>query len=638
VGSELKSLQEFFNKRLFRIPDYQRGYAWEKPQLEDFWQDLNRVPDGRNHYTGQITLEPVPKELWQKWDEDVWLIEDSNYKPFYIVDGQQRLTTAVILLKCLIDKVPDEQTLAHMQKTELIGSYLFRQAGVSKAYLFGYEKDNPSYEFLKTQILGQPSNSFQGTETVYTGNLRQARDFFKKHMENLELSEVEALFRRLSQRFVVNEYELDADLDVFVAFETMNNRGKPLSKLELLKNRLIYLSTLTPDEGDQQKCLRRNINDAWKTIYEYLGKEKGSSLNDDDFLWAHWVMYFAYARNEADQYATFLFDQHFTPSQITEKKLTAIDIQAFVDSIQNSVKAWHAIHFPQWASNIPDGVQRGIERCGRSGMGAFAPVFMAALQAKASPETLIAFIEAAERFVFLVGRLCQRRSNTGDSEFYRLASQLHRKEYSVPQSTTLVRKRTEQHFSLEKAKLEMDELFDEVEGFYSWAGRYYFLFEYEQYLKSKAGMQTAKIDWSEFITSKKDQVTIEHIYPRSPVMGEWPTFEARSERERHFLRHSLGNLLALSQSRNSRFSNRAFAYKRQDADGVRGYYNGSYSEIAVAQNAEWTPESVLNRGIEMLKFLEERWNINLGSRADKVRLLRLDFLEPSPVAAIHARV
>ena len=50
--------------------------------MEDFWQDLNRIPEGRNHYTGQITLEAVPKESWQKWDEDMWLITGSNYKPF----------------------------------------------------------------------------------------------------------------------------------------------------------------------------------------------------------------------------------------------------------------------------------------------------------------------------------------------------------------------------------------------------------------------------------------------------------------------------------------------------------------------------------------------------------------------------
>src|SRR5207248_10003635 len=125
------------------------------------------------------------------------------------------------LIECLHDKVPEDQTLAFIGKAELTGTFLLRQAGVSRAYLFGYEKDNPSYEYLKTQILGQPSNAFQGTETVYTANLRAAYDFFKTRIENFELAQVDELFKRLTQRFVFNEYELDADLDVFVAFETM---------------------------------------------------------------------------------------------------------------------------------------------------------------------------------------------------------------------------------------------------------------------------------------------------------------------------------------------------------------------------------------------------------------------------------
>src|SRR5207248_8787629 len=104
MPSELKPLQEFFNKRIFRIPDYQRGYAWGEKELRDFWQDLDRIPEGRNHYTGQLTLESVAKEAWQRWDEDLWLITGANFKPYYVVDGQQRLTTAIILIKCLLDK------------------------------------------------------------------------------------------------------------------------------------------------------------------------------------------------------------------------------------------------------------------------------------------------------------------------------------------------------------------------------------------------------------------------------------------------------------------------------------------------------------------------------------------------------
>lgn len=56
--------------------------------------------------------------------------------------------------------------------------------------------------------------------------------------------DLESIYTKITQHFLFNLYVISSDIDVFVTFETMNNRGKPLSHLELLKNRLIYLSTL----------------------------------------------------------------------------------------------------------------------------------------------------------------------------------------------------------------------------------------------------------------------------------------------------------------------------------------------------------------------------------------------------------
>jgi hypothetical protein len=629
MSSQLKSLQELFNKRLFRIPDYQRGYSWELSQIEAFWQDLNRISDSQQHYAGQLTIEPVKQGAWEKWDEDPWLIKASSYKPFYVVDGQQRLTTAVILIKCLLDSVEDDAFLAMTPKAELVGSYLFRDAGICRTYLFGYETDNPSYEYLKTQVLGQSSNAFRGTQTVYTANLTFARNFFTKQIASWTLDQIDDLLKRLTQRLVFNEFELDTDLDVFVAFETMNNRGKPLSKLELLKNRLIYLSTLARVDVDQQNSLRRDINNAWKTIYEYLGREAGTPLGDDDFLRAHWIIAFKYARDEADQFSTFLLETHFTASRILDGTLNVADIKKYVDSIQRAAQAWHSIHFPSRTADLPEDLRRGFERLGRLGRGAFAPLLIAALLKNISTPEMITFTGAAERFVFLVSRLTQRRSSTGDNDFYRLAGQLYQGEISIEMATAAISDRTNRFFSLQLAQVEMHDLFKQYDGFYSWSGCRYFLFEFEQSLREKAKMVTEKIDWINFNLAKKDYVTIEHIFPQSPIAGEWPTFEGQWAAHGHALQHSLGNLLPLSQGRNSKLSNRSFAKKKQNSETVNGYFNGSYSEIAVAQLPDWTPFFVLDRGLSMLDFLELRWQINLGSREEKIRLLNLQFLEPS---------
>jgi uncharacterized protein with ParB-like and HNH nuclease domain len=628
MPSELQYLDTFFNSRVFRIPDYQRGYAWGARQLEDFWHDLNRLRDNRNHYTGQLTVEKVPEAQWKKWEEENWLIEGKGFRPYYVVDGQQRLTTAIILIKCLLSRVGDGQQLAFTERSDLAKKYLFQTAGsVSRAYLFGYEKDNPSYEYLKTQILGEASNHYQGVETTYTANLAFARNYFLNKVKELPHEDLERLFKGITQRFVFSIYELEGELDEFVVFETMNNRGKPLSRLELLKNRLIYLSTLFPvsSEGADATTLRHNVNEAWKTVYEYLGKVQDDPLDDDDFLRAHWIMYFSYARDRSEQFSSFLLDEHFTADRVLSSALKISDIQKYVNSIQASVRKWHSIYFPHLANDLSGSVRRALERLDRLGRGAFEPLMMAVLQKGTTETHLLKFLSLAERFVFLVGRVCQRRSDAGDSEFYRLASQLYRDDQTLPDVEAAISDRTSDFFRVDKAIVGMRELFDRYEGFYSWSGLKYFLFEYEQQLRGEAGMEITRLNWSEFVQSKKDHVTVEHIYPQTAKSADWPAFSDLAKKQREAVLNSLGNLLPLSSSRNAKFSNRPFEIKKQDANGVQGYYNGSYSEIQVAQHQDWTPEMIKARGLKMLGFLEKHWNISLGSPEEKLQFLDIGY-------------
>ena len=49
-------LDDLFRKRLFRVPDYQRGYSWEEQHVEEFLEDLELLGPQRYHYTGTVVL------------------------------------------------------------------------------------------------------------------------------------------------------------------------------------------------------------------------------------------------------------------------------------------------------------------------------------------------------------------------------------------------------------------------------------------------------------------------------------------------------------------------------------------------------------------------------------------------------
>jgi uncharacterized protein with ParB-like and HNH nuclease domain len=701
--SELKSLKSIFKDRIFRIPDYQRGYAWTSRQLLDFWDDLVNLPTDRFHYTGLLSLKKVGKTVWDSWNDERWLIEGRGYEPFHIVDGQQRLTTFVIFIRCIsellrrvpenLDKSDDEIYLGSFSLKNIKDEYLVVEKPpqfLIRTYKFGYETDNPSFRFLRHRILNEPdSGSIQ--ETFYTLNLENAKRFFQdnlsKHLEDSGLAEVELLFKKATQNLMFNLYEIGDDFDVFVAFETMNNRGKKLSNLELLKNRLIYLTTLYDEEelkADDRQSLRLKINDAWKEVYYQLGRNKLNPLNDDDFLLAHWIMYFQYTRQKGDDYIRFLLDERFTPQNVFAKteatlesieefhevredelesdepqensesedriirrsKLSPEEIKDYVNSLKSSVIHWYNSHNPVNNPDLTADESLWIDRLNRVGIGYFRPlVTVSFLAPNVDSAQRAKLFENIERFIFINFRMGRALANYGSSEFYRACRQMLRGEISIDDVIELLDARSDFSFYNSEDGTD-DELYFDYSffqkhlqrkfqngggGFYAWNGLRYFLYEYEMEKVRKRGSQ--KIDWKLFVKSEKDKVSIEHIYPQTPIAPCWKdSFKDVKKRNLEFLKGTLGNLLPLSQSINSSLQNDCFDEKKaakynDRGEKVRqGYQDGSHSEIEVSACSDWTPNSILERGLNLLTFMENRWCLKFQGTESKRDLLFLNFI------------
>ena len=432
----------------------------------------------------------------------------------------------------------------------------------------------------------------------------------------------EAIFDKAINRLKFNYYEIDDSLDVYVTFETMNNRGKDLSHLELLKNRLIYLSTLLHEDDETKGRLRTDINETWKTIYEYLGKNKDNPLDDDDFLFNHWIMYFTYDRSQSDVYAEFLLKKKFTAKNVLSGNISIKDIKNYIDSLSKCVKQWFYIFNIQY-SNHSDRIKEHIQKLERVGWGAFPPMIMAVFTKETNEDLIWNFLDACERFNFLVFAVSHRSSNTQNSNLYRKTREYYMGQLDIETITADIDFLTDGEddenyygwFDLERFKNHIKELFskNDREGFYSWSGLRYFLYEYELYLQDNANM---KVSWEDFNKRKKED-TIEHIYPQSPNDIYWKNrFGHLKPSEKRQYLNSLGNLLLLNRSKNSKLQNYDFDKKKclLNKDGKEiGYYNGSYSEIEVSKHKEWTPDEIKKRGLLMLQFMEERWKFSFDN-------------------------
>jgi len=87
----------------------------------------------------------------------------------------------LILLQAILETVQPDSRINYTSIEDIRKKLIFetKDEGVSRSYLFGYEKDNPSYEYLKTKIFNEISEeNYISHETVYTANLENAKKYF----------------------------------------------------------------------------------------------------------------------------------------------------------------------------------------------------------------------------------------------------------------------------------------------------------------------------------------------------------------------------------------------------------------------------------------------------------------------------
>ena len=568
---EPKSLDSLFKEKIFRIPDYQRGYAWQPKQLKDFWEDLVNLSGDRSHYTGVLTLTEIGSQEIKKSYNEYWLVDEHSYKMYHVVDGQQRLTTFIIFVQAFIDffkqidenvgKADKEIYITDTLNVEsVIERYLFKIKPTGdrfRTYKFGYEVDNPSHEYLRYRIFNE-EGAGEIKETFYTLNLRNAKHYFYEQIKGFYdengISGLQEVYRKLTKRFLFNEYVIKDEFDVFVAFETMNNRGKKLSDLELLKNRLIYLTTLYTDkelDDAERRSLRDAINDAWKEVYHQLGRNDKRPLNDDDFLKAHWIMYFKYSREQGKAYSKFLLDDKFSPKKVHKKVerevamelpeeqrtdfefddldnenndteenavattalLQPMEIKNYVNSLKESAVHWFNSYYPYLATELSQAEKDALDRLNRIGMGYFRPLVMSLFKNEKNPEKRVELLDYIERYFFIVFLLCQARKIRGDSEFYNASREFDNGDLNLEGIKKKLDVSAKPFFN-EDGTLNGLELFFNLYnklykggtgGYYDWNGLRYFLYEYELSLLSQSRQK--KVSWEDLRKTSKDKVS-----------------------------------------------------------------------------------------------------------------------------------
>jgi len=220
-------VEQLFSSRLFYVPDYQRGYAWEEDQLNDFIEDIAQLPSGRDHYTGTVVLlEAGPEQARAD-------ASGSHFSTADVVDGQQRLTTIVLFLEAIrreMAAVPWLNQLAEGIRQNYIACT--DEAG-QPMYKLTLNRDCRDY-FIESVLSDTPAPA--GPTIESHRRLSHAKTFFASHLQEKrnELGAgyekwLKELRNKLVLRLKMTLYTVNDEADVGMIFEVLNDRGKHLS-------------------------------------------------------------------------------------------------------------------------------------------------------------------------------------------------------------------------------------------------------------------------------------------------------------------------------------------------------------------------------------------------------------------------
>lgn len=587
---ELLTLDGVIEKGVFEIPSYQRGYAWQERQLKDFWNDLEHVSKlgDKFHYMHSLTLRELENEL-----------EDSAFE---IIDGQQRLATSLILLGLLAKITQNKDPKYSLINLEPILSYKYY--GLSEAF----------------KAIMEEEKDLKAFKSFYAKNLIDAYAFFQEKISDTPIEALEKMFDALTKKMLFSAVELnDNRIDPFSSFETINNRGKDLSTLELFKNRLHFVAHKICD-GKKLEKLQQEINNTYTLIYHDLRHFKDDHL--ESFL-KHFVAYYYGEKGDFKKRLLEMeFDAHkrYTDNTNFDDEYEKIDDLLFY--LSYSSKVWNFLHTLDEKSIalIFDGNRklemeitpkmRGLldkmRRLNALSDNAFLPLLLSLLtiqragkSANEQPYTaqeLEGLLEYLERFGFLVYGVAGK--NTAKNEWIELAFQAFR-AYRYGEENIAIKDlpTLEKSFFNRQGNSALELLEESIhskkntEKWYQWGKALnYLLYEYELHHNPET---TLNFDSS--IES------IEHILPQKPDQG-YNAKEKNWAKNPHIV-HALGNLLLIPKNANSSLSNKPFEEKRKQ------YLKGSYSEKEVAKNASFGVVQIKERSEKLLDFLIAHYRI-----------------------------
>ena len=260
LSIDQRNIKSLFQDRKsdFLIPDYQRPYAWNEEKCETLWEDLFSFA--------------FPNNNIEEFDEDdeyflgpIVTYQNDN-KKLEVIDGQQRLTTLMLLLRAFYDyfiyaqdsitKKTREEIAKCLWKTDINDEPKLDELKI-QSDVAGEDDKTEFLNILKTGIV----------EKSYVSNYAKNFRYFKEKIE--EFAKMYSIYTATFVQIIMKNcillpIEADDQNTALRIFSTLNDRGMPLSDADIFKAQFYkYYS----EKGKKNEFITK-----WKELEELCNK------------------------------------------------------------------------------------------------------------------------------------------------------------------------------------------------------------------------------------------------------------------------------------------------------------------------------------------------------------------------------
>lgn len=571
IEPRYQTLQALFAERVFRIPPYQRFYSWQTKQRRDFFGDLNKLAgakEDQHHFMATVVCHKT---------SEIMPIGTAQYRLYDVVDGQQRLTTIIILLKCIEMSLPegsDDRVDLGRILVKRDGHLILLQTNNANAHIFN--------RFLREGTLPKPEEIRTHSDKTLQDALSECQQFLNTWTVNRKALD---LMRLILHRLGFVVYDTEDGRVVYTLFEVLNSRGLVVDWLDKAKSVLMGRASELAASALSAQAAIENLQSIWTNIYLELAKE---DVSGDEVLRVTSTLYYGpgQGKPQSAEDSLRLIREKCTsassPSQISERllsvarKLSNLNARTQLDAVTEILQARLLAVALLIAEGVDEQERRGL-------------------------------LDQWERITFRIFVLFGRDSRTKVGDFVRLGFEIVTSDIKSRTYNQIMGKlkKLGSEFPIDdavKAGLIGKDIYDE-----SPEACRYLLWNYEEHLAKSAGTNATIDEHDRAAIWKLRAVdSLEHIHPQNPGSADgWSGKLVDSDGLVHPINEEvgrIGNLLLMPSPLNSTAKTHSFADKKR----IYAQHNlRSVREVCARE--DWNLAEITTRETAIVEWARTRW-------------------------------